>query len=66
MKRLAWALLVFVSACGGRADDRTVGDEVADDYTDALDEAAAVEDKLKDAKADIDAAVDDGAERDDD
>ena len=66
MKRLAWTLLVLASACGGEADDRSAGEEIADDYNEALDKAAAVEEKLEERKADIDAAVDDGGNRDDD
>ena len=66
MKRILWALLVLVSGCGGGTDDRTAGEEIADDYNEALDKAAAVEDQLEDAKSAIDAAIEDGEDSDDD
>lgn len=49
--------VMLLAACGGAADDDTVGKEIADDYNDALDKAAAVEGQLDAAKSRVDDTV---------
>ena len=53
---IAAASMVMLSGCGDTEED-TVGGQIADEYTEAMDEAAAIEAKLDDKKADIDAAL---------
>ena len=63
MKRLALLFCLAAAGCGGASDDAsggdTVGKEIADDYQEAMDEAAEVEQKLQDAKDRIDDALED-------
>jgi outer membrane murein-binding lipoprotein Lpp len=63
---LVFPALLFLAACSDGNDSAKVGKEIADDYQDSLDKAAAVEDKLQDSKEKVDAALEDAErERDD-
>lgn len=45
---IALSALLFLAACGSdEAGKETVGKEIADDYQQAMDEAAAVEEQLR-------------------
>ncbi len=48
--------LVF-AGCGGSADEETVGKEIADDYTEAMEKARQVEEELKEHAKDLEIAI---------
>ena len=51
--------LAFLAGCGSGNDGKeTIGKEIADDYNQAMDDAAAVEDQLKEQKEQMDKAID--------
>ena len=50
--------LLFVVACGSDGEnDDTIGKEIADDYNRAMDEAAAVEEQLREQQRQIEEAI---------
>jgi len=57
MRTLLMAGLLALAACSGDNAD-TVGKEIADDYQEALDKAADVEQQAQEAKDRVDAALD--------
>ena len=68
MKAYVWVLAVLVAACGGEASDEDAGTvcaEVADQYTDALDEARETEAQIEASKDRIDAALDEATDDED-
>ena len=68
MKRYVWVLAVLVAACGGESKDDdagTVGAGMADQYTDALDEARDTEAQIEASKDRIDAALDNATDDED-
>jgi transcription elongation factor Elf1 len=49
---------LLLGGCGsGNDEEETIGKEMADDYNQAMDEAAAVEDQLKEQKEQMDKAI---------
>jgi RNA 3'-terminal phosphate cyclase len=56
---IALMTLLVVTACGSDdSKEETVGKEIADDYQQAMDEAAAVEQQLQEQKERMDEAID--------
>ena len=50
--------LLLVAGCGSDGDnEETIGKEIADDYNRAMDEAAAVEEQLREQQRQIDEAI---------
>jgi len=64
MKTTVLPVLLLFAACGGEPPDHTAGKEIADDYREALDEAAAVQDQVDAGKERVDAALDDADGKD--
>jgi len=55
---IALMTLLVVAACGSDdAGEETIGKEIADDYQQAMDEAAAVEQQLQEQKERMDQAI---------
>lgn len=55
---IALMALLVVAACGSDdAGDESIGKEIADDYQQAMDEAAAVEEQLQEQKERMDQTI---------
>ena len=55
---IALSAFLFLAACGSdEADNETVGKEIADDYQQAMDEAAAVEQQLREQQLRAEQAI---------
>jgi uncharacterized lipoprotein YmbA len=55
-------MALFIAGCGGSSNEATVGEEIADDFNEAMDKAREVEDQIMQHKDEIDAAVEDAEE----
>ena len=51
------AACLALGACSKDEDERTVGDEIADDFNRQMDKAEAVEDQLEDANQKLEDAI---------
>jgi hypothetical protein len=55
---IALSALLLLAACGSdETGNETVGKEIADDYQQAMDEAAAVEEQLRQQQQRVDQAI---------
>jgi hypothetical protein len=64
MKILLLSVVLGLAACGGDSRDDSVGKEIADDYQEVLDEAAAVEGQVEASKERVDAALEEADGKD--
>lgn len=65
MKAVLLSVVLAFAACGGESREESVGKEIADDYHEALDEAAAVEGQIEASKERVDEALEEADGRDD-
>jgi len=49
--------LLFIAGCGSASEEETIGKAIADDYNRAMDEAAAVEDQLREQQRQVEDAL---------